>query len=358
MTSPPPPICLYLSRTTELLTRVGTHEELQDILNFWLHHCDPTQDSTLDEPSGMHVLGIGLCCALSHAPPVPTLHAFSEADAFGAWHDMLVVHPTPISEMHWDELTDTLSSLQMEFHNLFAMGEQGFTCCVDIESVLLAIMRRMGHWMRMRTQLRNESEALRSLYDADNEQHSRLRLGVLTDAMDALHAVWTSMCLLLRAKCIRESDGQSSCLHTVQLFNHHREASLDTFYEISMVSDLAPGAILQYKNKFRVLFHSISQVIYFHYPAYDRQIQKPMHELNCYEAPAVNLLPLLLQLDPDMPVRYEHTPTSSSDDTAATSAWHWHVTAGYVLLLDKAGAAYCSNDLRHLYLLAHGDSIR
>lgn len=348
-----PSICLYLSRTAELLTETGGADDLQDILNFWLHHCDPTQESTLDEPSAMHVLGIGLCCAMSHAPPIPTLLHFSEATAFGAWHDVLVVHPTAISEMHWDELTDTLASLQMEFHNLFSMEEKGFVPCIDIESVLLAIMRRMGHWMSVRTQLRNESEALRSLYDADNEQHSRLRCGVLTDAMDALHAMWSSMCLLLRAKPLQHDANQSACLQAVPLFNHHREASLDSFYEISMVSDLAPGAILQYKNKFRVLFHSISQVIYFHYPAYDRQIQRPMSELNCYKAPAVNLLPLLLQLDPDMSVQYEHTSRANSTESTGKSQWHWKITAGYVLLVNAAGDAYFSVDLRHLYLHAH-----
>lgn len=343
-------ICDILSLTENLTQKEASAQELQQVLQFWLHECDPTEDSSIDHPSCIHVLGIGLCCAMANAPAVPELQDFSEDECMGAWKDILMVHNKPIAEMHWDELTDTLSSTQMEFHNLFVWAEERFRCYVNMEALLLSLMRRMGYCMRRRIQLRNESEALRSLYDADNEQYSRLRLGVLTDAIDALHAMWTSLCLLLHAQEVPHALGEADCLQAVPLFNHHREASLDSFYEISMVADLAPGAILQYKNKFRVLFHSISQVIYFHYPAYDRQIQKPMHALTCYNASAVNILPLLLQLNPDMPVKYEHTkPTCAAHSHLP---WHWTVTAGHVLLIHSTGSAYCSSDIRQLYLLS------
>lgn len=56
---------------------------------------------------------------------------------------------------------------------------------------------------------------------------------------------------------------------------------------------------------FRVLFHSMSQVIYFHYPAHQLQIQVPLYELHCHGAGSIILQSLLLQIRPEIPVPYE-----------------------------------------------------
>ena len=59
----------------------------------------------------------------------------------------------------------------------------------------------------------------------------------------------------------------------IELYNYHREASLDDFYKMSQMADTPFGSVSQYKHKFRHLFHSTSQVVYFHYPSYMRRKQ-------------------------------------------------------------------------------------
>ena len=322
---------------------------LQGILSYWIRHCDGALDSTHDRPNLMHSIGIGLCCTMAATAPLPAIASLQEDEALGDVKEVLLVHSTPLREMSWSEIIDTLSSLQMEFHNLYRVEENGFVCCVNIEAVLLILMRRMGHWMAHRVKLHDAGEAVRSMYEADEEEFSRLHLAAMTDALDSLHAMLAANLILMTAKRLPQERSQSDCLNAVTLYNHHREASLDAFYELSMVSDLAPGAIMQYKHKFRVLFHSISQVIYFHYPAYDRQIQRAMPELSCYGCSAVNLLPLLQQVDPSTPIRYEHTGAYHTP-TLAQSPWQWVVVAGFVLLVQGSGETWCATDLRQLHL--------
>ena len=90
--------------------------------------------------------------------PLPAIASLQEDEALGDVKEVLLVHSTPLREMSWSEIIDTLSSLQMEFHNLYRVEEKGFVCCVNIEAVLLILMRRMGHWMAHRVKLHRHRE--------------------------------------------------------------------------------------------------------------------------------------------------------------------------------------------------------
>ena len=63
----------------------------------------------------------------------------------------------------------------------------------------------------------------------------------------------------------------------------------------------------------------------------------------------MNLLPLLLQVNPDIPLFYEHTGAGLRSAYAA-HAFSWVFVSGYVLLLDRAGEVFCAEDLRSLLL--------
>jgi len=63
----------------------------------------------------------------------------------------------------------------------------------------------------------------------------------------------------------------------------------------------------------------------------------------------VNLLPLLLQVNPDIPLFYEHTGAGLRSAYAA-HAFSWVLVSGYVLLLDRAGEVFCVEDLSSLLL--------
>ena len=319
-------------------------------LDFWLGTCSPVEVSSPSEPSLFHTVALGLCAVLSRHPRALCTTPFDETAAFGSLKDLLLIHTKPISEMSWTELGDTISALQMEFRNLIVFSaDTGLDPLVDLDDILIAVMRRIGFWALHRVSLAQDTpEAVRSSYDADEGEHSRLHLPVIFDTLDAVHSMWSAFVTLTGATLVKPRQTPAEIIDGTPLFNHHREASIDDFYELSMVADLGPGAIIQYKNKFRYLFHSISQVIYFHYPAYERQIQKPLHDIRCYGAPPCSLLPLMRQIDPDIPVRYEHTGAGHLP-TLAEAPWQWVLVGGFIVLVAADGTAFCAEDLRTLY---------
>ena len=86
------------------------------------------------------------------------------------------------------------------------------------------------------------------------------------------------------------------------------------------------GTVAQYAHKYAYLFHSISQAIYYNYPSYARRKQVSAKCLqrawklttnleDCQEniavkeeeIEAVNLLPCLMEIAPDIHVLCEHT---------------------------------------------------
>ena len=128
---------------------------------------------------------------------------------------------------------------------------------------------------------------------------------------------------------------------------HHKEVSLDDYYEMSMISDLAPGFLVQYKCKFSHLFHLISQVVYFHFPQIRRRVQESLGNITGGKASAVNTLPLLQQVRPEIPVLYEHTGACSQKEHA-NLPYAWVVLSDFVLLVKANGDALCAKDPRSL----------
>ena len=88
--------------------------------------------------------------------------------------------------------------------------------------------------------------------------------------LTGLHAVAAGSLAMLSAQHISAPDEAEQL---IELYNYHREASLDDFYKMSQMADTPFGSVSQYKHKFRHLFHSTSQVVYFHYPSYMRRKQ-------------------------------------------------------------------------------------
>jgi hypothetical protein len=127
-----------------------------------------------------------------------------------------------------------------------------------------------------------------------------------------------------------------------------------------MTADCVVGTIAQYAHKFAYLFHSISQAIYYNRPNYQRKLQLPLARLQepterdargveCGPS-AVNLLALLLELRPDVPVLFEHTGAGHRG-THAQHAWAWVLWAGFVLLVDARMEVAAALDARALAAL-------
>jgi len=221
-----------------------------------------------------------------------------------------------VSEMSWLQLSETLTALQLEFKASVTWSEDGgYDTRIDYAALMLVVLKRVGFWLGQQWRRvdvdaagAEDPKALQGLVDLDRENWRCVRPACVVQVLDSVHTLLSLVRLLLTAEVVvLHSQVVDEGRDEVRLYNHHREASIDDFYEMSMVADCMIGSVTQYKHKFQFLFHSISQVVYYHFPTYERQRQQPMAFLEGYSIPGTNLLPLLLQLNPDMPVFYEHT---------------------------------------------------
>jgi len=325
-------------------------QQLPVLLEHWLRELDraaPVPTGALY--NSMQAYGMGLC-ALLHRMDASELYTFDSRKQLGMWFDRVCVCHTPWPELSWRGIHHIVLSLQLEFTKLFEM-ERGFRCVLPLDRVLLCLMQRIGGLIcqdyrhgppSAEYSMNHDIENVQLLVDIDTEGWRTPRPEALRQLLIAIHALLSAYCLLTHATHV-PSDIDTK----TEIEDFHRECSMDDFYETHMITTVPLGTVVQYKDKFRHLFHSVSQVVYFHYPAYQRTKQLPLEDLKRVPAPACNLLPLLQQLHPTVPVLFEHT-------TAGLRAGHdkqpfaWVVLGAFVVLVESSMQSYCSDDLRSL----------
>ena len=294
-------------------------------------------------------VGIALCAVFARAS-LPEYTA--TVDVLGHHEKVVMVYEGGIDSLDWQQLVDVVTALQMEVSNFISFSpEDGFSCSLDYESFAMQLMRRVGFFVtrefRAPTDENTTDTGLaHGVLEVVADDWTAVRLDDIGLVLDALHAVVGLTEFLIGAQLVtpvKENLHQQLPLH-----NHHREASLDDFYEISMTSDLMPGTITQYKKKFKHLFHSISQVVYFHHPHYSRQVQIPLARIQEENVGHKHILPLLQQSNPEIKIIYEHTGAAQRS-THRKHARSWCCMAGFIVLV-KQEQVFCASDLRTLVL--------
>ena len=125
-------------------------------------------------------------------------------------------------------------------------------------------------------------------------------------------------------------------------------ASLHDFYNLSMVMDCLPASIVIYKHTYKEMFNDPSQVMYFHQPTYKRPRHLDFANIVSMSARDVNVLPIISQLKPDVPVLFEHTGACNSSSCSA-APWSWLVIHRHVLLCDNNGKYYVAKNIYVLF---------
>jgi hypothetical protein len=101
------------------------------------------------------------------------------------------------------------------------------------------------------------------------------------------------------------------CCTVPQVEEFHLQAGQETFNRYTMYMDLPPAARLIYRQDFAGYYNCISQVVYFHFPSYDRRVQQPLDRVRAENNPT-NLLAPLLEMYPDIRLRYEDEQLSDT----------------------------------------------
>lgn len=313
-------------------------EQIPARLTTWLRCFDRGNkvehaDSRLMHLSPMHVAGMHLSCQLHDLAP----EAYTAFDLQSEVYDYaprLKVHAGELHEMTWQHLQDLVAATQQQFN------ADTLYSSLDLGMLLICILCRAGFFVAHKWPVHGDAAEKLILphMSLDNTRHAHISASELAQFFDCIHTVGSL--------CLAKTEAVTVCNTTLNenaskiatevrsaLTNHHREVSLDTFYEISMVHDLFPGSIAQYMHRHQEVFHSISQVVYFNWPAYARQKQQQFAQI--MDAPdCLHVLPLLTEMYPDIPVLYEHTGAFNVEVHAKYDL-AWVVMSGWIALVTQ-----------------------
>ena len=322
--------------------------ELLRVLDTWseeFERCEP-----LDAEDGcnhMHLVGASLCVLLHRCEQAP----FDLRAALGKAAGRVLLSAKPLLDYGIDDLLSLVTALQVQFVSFYALERGGYGAEIDVELVCVQLLRHFGSLLAEMEQLQAPGSsvpptaAVHGLLDVDADGFCSVRAETIVLLLNALHSMYGLHSLLTRATLVSSAEG-------VELHAHHREASNETFFTYSMTSDCVVGSIAQYAHRFAHLFHSVSQVVYYNFPSYNRQTQLQLGQLQRADAPAVNVLPLLTELHPDIPVLFEHTGAGCRAQHAKHQC-SWVLWSTFVLLVDSNMQAYVAADIRSLLSVAH-----
>tara|TARA_Y100000389_G_C17466400_1_gene526064 strand:- start:536 stop:1633 length:1098 start_codon:yes stop_codon:yes gene_type:complete len=338
-------------------TACVSYAECCTMLLSWMQEFDRGQECDVNTGlNAMHVAAMSLC-VIFHNANLQEYTEYALKSELGDFYDRIALCDAPVSCMSWQQLQDIVSTVQIEFNDMFTRSDAGqYICIVNIQKLLVVIMSRMGFFLRHKWRALDSDtlttdvsiDDMRGNMTVDTDGWTTIRHDSVVHIVTGLHAVAAGSLALLSAQHISVPEQEEEL---VELYNHHREASLDDFYEISQMADTPFGSVSQYKHKFRHLFHSTSQVVYFHYPSYIRRKQVALSVLQAQGAEPIALLPLLMQVQPDMKVLHEHTGIGHKH-THSQNKWHWSVVGNRVLLTNSQMHHFDAFDLKTLLLHA------
>lgn len=307
-------------------------DDCEALLREWVHCCDRSarcEDAGLNDA---HVVGMGLSCLCAKS-----MHDvdFDWSTELAPVQDKVLVPELPLRHMSWTDLKQVLTGLQIEFNSCFIVNDNScYVALVDMITILLMSMSRIGFLLTHKWRPTHDTDSSLSIEDTENivtvsrEGWREISTANIVQMLDAVHALCAGTVLIMSAQPLAQT-------YVVEpLHEYHREASLDEFYELSQVVDSPWGSVTQYAHRFVHLFHSVSQVVYYHFPTYERRRQKPLQDLVGDTVDNVHVLPLLLQQEPSIGVVYEHTGLGVREQHARTP-WQWVVVGGFVLLSDS-----------------------
>ena len=325
--------------------------ELLRMVDRWAEEFD--RGEKLDAEDGcnvMHLIGAALCVLLQRSEAAAGM-AFDLRAALGPVAARVMLCEKPLEDHDVEELHALVTALQLEFVELYVLDSTGYGALVDLELICVRVLTQLGALLDVREKLSTEPgqpppAAVRGLLEMDDDGFCSVRSETLVHLLDAMQSMLCLHMLLTRAQMLPAAA-------PTELHAHHREASTETFFTHSMTSDCVVGTIAQYAHRFAHLYHSVSQVVYYNFPSYARQAQLPLAELNRANAPAVNVLPLLTELRPDVPVLFEHTGAGCRAQHRKHS-WSWVLWSRFVILVNTEMRSFVAADIRTL--LAHIDA--
>ena len=225
---------------------------------------------------------------------------------------------TRVSTMTPRQLQDTLQDLQMHWAQY--ADEVDPSALLELTD---ALMTRFGHFCTRG-----------AVYDdvsmRDPSDPARMSVPCIRRFVSTLVILYRHLDLMDRCTAPPDYDDDAG-VEPIQ--EYHVQASMEDFYKHTMHSDLPPAAKLLYRQDFAGFYHCVSQVVYFHYPSYERKVQLKLDALRSGTHPVHALAPIM-EMYPEIALCYE-------DELPASGRWTWIlVCGGRVYLTDGAGRTW------------------
>ena len=318
----------------------ATHELPAEVWDEWLWKTDP------DEPFAPDVL-LNRCQLLGFL--VCLCKGMDGGSGSGesvrqAAPERLTLMDRPVGGMTLRELKDTIENLQIEWPQFVSRLSQNPCAQQNLDAVLALIDQCMARFgaLCLRAYGSDVLDDLSSVEQAPGCREGVLRITyacirrtVCTFLIVYRHLHLMAVCRLIPPEW--KDPGISK---------YHVEASSDDFNLLCMHLSLPVAAKLNYKHDFPGMFNHVSQVVFFHNSEYQRIPRAPLDGFA--SAGPEHVLPALMQLYPNIGLKYEEDSLDLSDSAPSGSDWFWLVVAGRVYLVDPKRQVWYSEDVTSL----------
>lgn len=245
----------------------------------------------------------------------------------------------PIDEMNWKQFLQSFQNIQLNWTN-FALNP----CTVqdNLKALLLKMMGRFGFfnaWTFKQNEELNDPQACeKSMYNAEEYRLCDQQIVYIASGFWCMfYSLWLQENAVLSTLPEEARERmEESIKDNVAIHHHHIEAGNDTYFTATMYDDIMVGSLLQYMHRFSGMFHSVSQVAYFHNPSYQRRnppdsVESMMRQ----DRSAIEKIPTLQQLYPDLELYHEieYWDKLPKDN----KKWFWMHTPGLVFLVRNRG---------------------
>jgi hypothetical protein len=341
---------------TELMTACendsASTESAKRLVLTWINYsCPDAHDG--DEYNDMHAFGFGLAYMLSKYDALQIRHR--------RWENLpaaLATQGCSVHEYSCQQCLAFLRVLQADYGSVLQFDASvGYETDIDLTLLLLVVMQRLGDHLREQVRMTPEQAEKHAVYELLVGETEWYVVGAQTriECFDLLHVLMRLCFVLLDAEAVSvDAEVVKGYLQEFSPFQH--EASLHDFYNLSMVMDCLPASIIMYKHTYKEMFNDPSQVMYFHQPTYKRPRQLEFENIISMSARDVNVLPIITQIKPDVPILFEHSGACSSSACSA-EPWSWLVIHKHIVLCDSNGKYYVAKNIYILfaYLMSKTD---
>jgi hypothetical protein len=349
-----------LLRVHDKITAGYTLETLEPELappafwSHWLWVSDPAEEVSAKQPlSEGHLVGLILARLAAH-PSKWLAKVLFPGMLQGAQPDRpaQTIKASALSPESYTSLTQRPHHAAVQHLQLHLLEILAECPPEDVFAHTGALFSRAGQLLLATTEPLPQNPALddpEGLEPGSTERPPRWSLERLREQLNIFAAIFRALTLRCAAK------PPPNDLPTHDICEFHVSAAMDTFYELTMLFDLPPGAVAVYRHQFVGRYHSVSQVIYYSYPDYQRRTQLTAEEIQTGE-PAICAVAPLLELEPTVQ-RLREDDVFHGDPTlpnADVAPWRIVLTAGVFYLLHNDGTVYTSENAKKLFaLVAH-----